>query len=61
MVLGCDSTGPCGERLSVTFIFSVPGFEKFQRCISVPASETSTPMSEEDLKRCEAPGYMVYR
>ena len=49
------------ESLSVTFIFSAPGFEEFQRCISVPAPETPTPMTEEDLKRCEAPGHMVYK
>jgi len=49
------------EPLSVTFIFSAPGFEEFQRCISVPAAETPTPMTEEDLKRCEAPGHMVYK
>jgi quercetin dioxygenase-like cupin family protein len=49
------------EPLSVTFIFSALGFEEFQRCISVPAAETPTPMTEEDLKRCEAPGHMVYK
>lgn len=49
------------ESLSVTFVFSAPGFEEFQRCISVPAAETPTPMTEEDLKRCEAPGHMVYK
>lgn len=51
------SDGP----VSVTFVFSAPGFEQFQRCISVPAGTTPTPMSEEDLKRCEAPGHMVYK
>ena len=49
------------EPLSVTFIFSAPGFDEFQRCISVPAGETPTPMTEEDLKRCQAPGHMVYK
>jgi quercetin dioxygenase-like cupin family protein len=49
------------QTLTVTFIFSAPGFEEFQRCISVPAAETPTPMTEEDLKRCEAPGHMVYK
>ena len=49
------------EPMSVTFVFSAPGFEEFQRCISVPAGTTPTPMTEEDLKRCEAPGHMVYR
>ncbi len=49
------------EPLSVTFIFSAPGFEEFQRCISVPAAETPTPMTEDDLKRCEAHGHMIYK
>ena len=49
------------ESLSVTFIFSAPGFDDFQRCISVPASEHPTPMTKEDLERCEAPGHMIYK
>jgi quercetin dioxygenase-like cupin family protein len=49
------------EPVSVTFIFSAPGFEEFQRCISVPAGDTPTPMTADDLKRCEAPGHMVYK
>ncbi len=49
------------EPLSVTFIFSAPGFEEFQRCISVPAGEPATPMTESDLVRCQAPGHMVYK
>ena len=49
------------EPLEVTFIFSAPGFEEFQRCISVPAGEAATPMTEGDLQRCESPGHMVYR
>ena len=49
------------QPLNVTFIFSAPGFDEFQRCISVPAGQTPTPMTEEDLKRCEAPGHMIYK
>jgi quercetin dioxygenase-like cupin family protein len=49
------------EPLDVTFIFSAPGFDEFQRCISVPAGEVAAPMTEEDLKRCEAPGHMIYK
>lgn len=49
------------QPLNVTFIFSAPGFDEFQRCISVPAAESPTPMTEEDLKHCEAPGHMVYK
>ena len=49
------------DPVSVTFVFSAPGFDEFQRCISVPAGTAPTPMTEEDLKRCEAPGHMVYK
>lgn len=49
------------EPLNITFIFSSPGFEEFQRCISIPAGEPTTPMTEEDLRRCEAPGHMIYK
>ena len=49
------------EAVSVTFVFSAPGFEEFQRCISVPAAEIPTAMTEEDLGRCEASGHMVYK
>lgn len=49
------------KALSVTFVFSAPGFEEFQRCISVPAADTPNPMTEEDLKRCETPGHMIYK
>lgn len=49
------------DPLDVTFIFSAPGFDEFQMCISVPAGETPTPMTEQDLKRCEGPGHMIYK
>ncbi len=49
------------EPLSVMFIFSAPGFDEFQRCISVPAGHYAPPMSEEDLQRCEALGHMIYK
>lgn len=49
------------ELLDVTFIFSAPGFDEFQMCISVPAGTTPTPMTELDLQRCQAPGHMIYK
>ena len=49
------------EPMDVTFIFSAPGFDDFQRCISVPAGETPTPMTEADLQRCEHMGHMIYK
>jgi quercetin dioxygenase-like cupin family protein len=49
------------QPLSITFIFSAPGFDEFQRCISVPAGQTPKPMTEEELKRCQAPGHLIYK
>jgi quercetin dioxygenase-like cupin family protein len=49
------------EPLDVTFVFSAPGFDEFQRCISVPAGATPTPMTEAELQVCEQPGHMIYR
>jgi quercetin dioxygenase-like cupin family protein len=49
------------EPLSITFIFSAPGFDEFQRCISVPAGQNPKPMTEEELKRCLAPGHLIYK
>ncbi len=49
------------EPLNITFIFSAPGFDEFQRCISVPAGQTPKPMTEEELRRCEAPGHLIYK
>ena len=49
------------EPLSVTFVFSAPGFDEFQRCISVPAGEAAPPMSEADLVRCQGMGHMIYK
>lgn len=49
------------KPLSITFIFSAPGFDEFQRCISVPAGQTAKPMTQEELKRCQAPGHMIYK
>ena len=54
-------TNVSNQPLSVTFIFSAPGFDEFQRCISVPAGQVPAPMTEKDLKRCEAPGHMIYQ
>ena len=47
--------------LDVTFVFSAPGFDEFQRCISVPAGQTPTPMTDADLKQCSKTGHMIYK
>ena len=49
------------ESLDLTFVFSAPGFDDFQRCISVPAGDTPTPMTEAELRACQQQGHMIYR
>lgn len=45
------------EPVSVTFIFSAPGFEETMRCNSVPAAETPTPITTEQQKECAHLGH----
>ncbi len=49
------------EPLNLTFVFSAPGFDDFQTCISVPAGEKPAPMTEEELQRCQNQGHMIYQ
>ena len=46
-------TGP----ISLTFIFSAPGFEETMRCNSVPGGETPTPITPEQQKDCAHLGH----
>lgn len=45
------------EPISLTFVFSEPGFEDTMRCNSVPAGETPTPISPEQQKDCAHLGH----
>jgi quercetin dioxygenase-like cupin family protein len=45
------------EPISLTFIFSAPGFEETMRCNSVPAGETPTPITPEEQKACAHLGH----
>jgi quercetin dioxygenase-like cupin family protein len=45
------------EPISLTFVFSAPGFEDTMRCNSVPAGETPTPITPEQLKGCAHLGH----
>lgn len=45
------------EPISLTFVFSEPGFEGTMRCNSVPAGETPTPISPEQQKDCAHLGH----
>jgi quercetin dioxygenase-like cupin family protein len=45
------------EPISLTFIFSAPGFEDTMRCNSVPAGETPTSITPEQQKDCAHLGH----
>ena len=45
------------EPISLTFIFSAPGFEDTMRCNSVPAGETPTQITPEQQKECAHLGH----
>jgi len=45
------------EPISLTFIFSAPGFEDTMRCNSVPAGETPTPITPEQQRDCAHLGH----
>jgi quercetin dioxygenase-like cupin family protein len=44
------------EPISLTFIFSAPGFEDTMRCNSVPAGEKPTPITPEEQNGLRPPG-----
>jgi quercetin dioxygenase-like cupin family protein len=45
------------EPINLTFIFSAPGFEDTMRCNSVPAGETPTQITPEQLRYCAHLGH----
>jgi quercetin dioxygenase-like cupin family protein len=45
------------EPMSLTFIFSAPGFEETMRCNSVPAGETPTAITPEEQLACAHLGH----
>jgi quercetin dioxygenase-like cupin family protein len=45
------------EPISLTFVFSAPGFEDTMRCNSVPAGETPTQITPEQQKECAHLGH----
>jgi quercetin dioxygenase-like cupin family protein len=45
------------EPINLTFIFSAPGFEDTMRCNSVPAGETPTQITPEQLRDCAHLGH----
>jgi quercetin dioxygenase-like cupin family protein len=56
--IGLKNTG--GESISLAFVFSAPGFEEFQRCISVPAGSPAMPLSREQFKACQHEGHIAF-
>jgi len=45
------------EPISLTFIFSAPGFEDTMRCNSVPSDETPTPITPAQQRDCAHLGH----
>jgi quercetin dioxygenase-like cupin family protein len=48
------------EPISLTFIFSAPGFENTMRCNSVPADETPAQTTPEQRRECAHEGHAEY-
>ena len=48
------------KPVSLTFIFSAPGFEDTMRCNSVAAGETPTPITLEQRIACAHEGHAEY-
>ena len=56
--IGLKNTGD--ENISLAFVFSAPGFEEFQRCVSVPAGSPAPPLSREEFKACQHEGHIAF-
>jgi len=56
--IGLKNTG--SENMSLAFVFSAPGFEEFQRCISIPAGSSALPLSREEFLACEHEGHIAF-
>jgi len=56
--IGLKNTGH--EVMNLAFVFSAPGFEEFQRCISVPAGSPVTPLGREEFKACQHQGHIAF-
>ena len=48
------------EPVSLTFVFSAPGFEDIMRCNSVPAGEAPTQITPEQQRGCAHVGHVEY-
>lgn len=49
------------ETASLVFLFSAPAFENHLRCMSVPAGEKPTPMTEAEIEKCDQLGHVFYK
>src|SRR6267378_6868365 len=48
------------DSISLVFIFSAPGFENNMRCGSVPAGQSASPITTDELKACAHKGHVEY-
>jgi len=58
MWIGLKNTG--NENTSLAFVFSAPGFEEFQRCISVPIGVAALPLTREEFLACQHEGHIAF-
>ena len=56
--IGLKNTGT--EPISLTFVFSAPGFEDTMRCNSVPSVEKPTQITPEERRECSHMGHAEY-
>jgi quercetin dioxygenase-like cupin family protein len=49
------------ETIQLIFIYSSPGFERYMRCTSVPAGQTASPLSLDQLRACAEAGRVEYQ
>jgi hypothetical protein len=56
--IGLKNTG--NENIRLSFVFSAPGFEEFQRRISVPAGSPALPLSREEFLACQHEGHIAF-
>ena len=56
--MALQNTGP--DDIHLIFIYSAPGLEEYMRCTSVPAGETATQLSTDQLRTCASKGHVEY-
>lgn len=48
------------ENISLTSIFSDPGFDDFMRCVSSPPGQSPTALTRQEFQNCQHLGHAMY-